>query len=125
MTLTVRNRTTIAINSSFDVILARMRVRQQARATGFGVREQACIALATSSLARALRWGEVNEGRVDVYRSDEEERASVHVICTGANDATCDFRSRAFTDAKWMVDKLTVEILPPDDVKITLVKWAR
>ena len=115
---------TITINSAFDVILARMRVRQQARATGFGVREQACIALATSSLARALRLGEANKGHVDIYRSDGEDRASVRVVCTGVNDEKCNFTSKAFTDARWMVDKLTVEILPPSGVKVTLVKWA-
>jgi hypothetical protein len=117
-------RTTIAINNAFDVVLARMRVRQQARATGFGVREQACIALATSSLVRALRLGEANEGRVDIYHTGGEERASVQVVCTGTNDAKCDFKSKAFADARWMVDKLTVEMLPPGGVTVTLVKWA-
>ncbi len=124
MNMIGENQTTIAISNTFDVILARMRVRQQARMTGLGVREQACIALATSSLARALKLGEVNEGRVDIYRSGKAERASVQVVCTGGNGTNCDLGARAFTNAGWMVDELTVEMLPPGGVKVTLVKWA-
>lgn len=114
---------TITIKSSFDVILARMQVRRSARETGLGIQDQACIALATSSLANALKLGEEGEGRIDIYCSGEGERTSVRVVCTGVNDADHDPRSKAFTDVRWMVDELTIETLSPNDVKITIVKW--
>ena len=116
---------TIEIKSTFDVILARMQVRQRARAMGLGIQDQACIALATSSLARALKLGEtVQESRIDIYCSGEGERSGVQVVCTVADGVRYDTGSKAFTDTKWMVDDLTVETLPSNDVEITLVKWA-
>jgi hypothetical protein len=116
----IDNRQSITIRSAFDVILARMRVRQQARAAGFGIQGQACIALATSLLARALRLGDANEGCIDIYHSVE---GNIRVVCTGANGSAYDPGSQAFVDTRWMVDELTVETLPTNDVKVTLVKW--
>ena len=45
---------TIAVRDEFDVVTVRMRVRELARALGFSLVDQARIALATSSSARAL-----------------------------------------------------------------------
>ena len=122
---TMNKNHTIAIKNTFDVILARMQVRQQARATGLGIQDQACIALATSSLARALKLGEtVTESRIDIYCSDEGERSGVQVVCTIVDGVNYDTGSKAFADTKWMVDDITVETLSSNDVEITLVKWA-
>jgi hypothetical protein len=115
---------TITIKNSFDIILARMRVRQWARTTGLGIQDQACIALATSSLAHALKLGEASEGCIDIYCSDEGERAGVRVVCTLANHAKTDFVSEAFSDTRWMVDDLIIETLPSNELEITLIKWA-
>jgi hypothetical protein len=115
---------TITIKNSFDIILARMRVRQWARTTGLGIQDQACIALATSSLAHALKLGEASEGRIDIYCSDEGERSGVRVVCTLANGARCDPVSEAFADTRWMVDDLIIETLPSNEIEITLIKWA-
>jgi anti-sigma regulatory factor (Ser/Thr protein kinase) len=112
------------IKNSFDIILARMRVRQWARTSGLGIQDQACIALATSSLAHALKLGETSEGRIDIYCSDERDRPGIQVVCTVVNDAKYDPVSKAFADTRWMVDDLTIEALPSNDVEITLVKWA-
>ncbi len=119
-----RNQT-IAINNSFDVTLARMQVRQRARAIGLGVQDQACIALATSSLAHALKLGEATEeSYIDIYSPDEGERLGVQVVCTVVNGAKCDPKAKIFADARWMVDELTIKTLPSNDVEVTLVKWA-
>ena len=107
-----------------DIVIARLRVRELARRTGLGIRDQACIALATSSLAYALRLGEPNEGHIDIYCSDRDERVGIQVVCTATAGAECDLASQAMADAGWMVDDLTVETLPPNDARITLVKWA-
>lgn len=119
-----RNQT-IAIRNTFDVVLARMQVRQRARAIGLGIQEQACIALATSSLANALKLGETKEeSYIDIYGPDEGERLGVQVVCTVTNGATCNPEAKVFTDTRWMVDKLTIETLPSNDIEVTLVKWA-
>ena len=57
---------TIKVKSMSDIVLARMRVRQMARTAGLGIRDQACIALATSSLAHALRLGGPDEDRIEI-----------------------------------------------------------
>jgi hypothetical protein len=116
---------TIIIKNSFDVTLARMQVRQRARAIGLGIQDQACIALATSSLAHALKLGEATEeSTIDIYSPDEGERLGVQVVCKVANGATQTPEARVFADTRWMVDELTVETLPPNDIEVTLVKWA-
>ncbi len=119
-----RNQT-IAIKNAFDVTLARMQVRQRAREIGLGIQEQASIALATSSLAHALKLGEaMEESTIDIYSPDEGERLGVQVVCTVANGAAWEPEAKVFADTRWMVDELTVETLPSNDIEVTLIKWA-
>ena len=114
---------TIVVRTEFDVFMARMQVRKLARATGFDITSQARIALATSSLARALRLGEIHQGQVSIDCLSEGKRTGVQVVCIAANGANSDLASRTFTDTRWLVDKLTVEELPSNDLKVTVIKW--
>jgi hypothetical protein len=114
---------TIAVETEFDVFMARMQVRKLARAVGFDITNQARVALATSSLARALRLGEIYQGRVSIDCLGENDRAGVRIACTAVNGADFEIGSRAFTDVKWLVDELTIEELPSNDLQVTLVKW--
>jgi len=114
---------TIAVRTEFDVFTARMQVRKLAQAIGFDITDQARIALATSSLARALRLGETHQGHVNVDCLGEEGRTGMRVVCTAVNGAGSDLASRTFTDTRWLVDNLTVEELPPNDLQVTVVKW--
>ena len=107
----------------FDVFMARMQVRKLARAIGFDITNQARVALATSSLARVLRLGETYQGQVIVDCLGGGERSGMRVVCTAHTSADFEIGSRAFTDVKWLVDELTVEELPPNDLQVTLVKW--
>lgn len=121
----MRKRQTVTIRNSFDIIVARMQVRQQARALGLSIQEQACIALATSSLAQALKLGDSKEGHIEIHRSDAEEKASLRVVCTVINDnADKETMATAFTDVRWMVDDLTIEAIDDSQVKVTIFKWA-
>jgi hypothetical protein len=120
----MQKKQSITIKKPFDVILARMRVRECARAIGLGMRDQACIALATSSAAKALKLGETGQGYIDVYCSDDEERAGVQVICTMTTGAVGSWESKALANVRWMVEELAVETLPSNEVRATLVKWA-
>lgn len=115
---------TITVETEFDVFMARMQVRKLARAVGFDITNQARVALATSSLARALRLGELHQGQVVIDRLSEEGRAGLRVACTTVNDADLEVGARTFTDVKWLVDELTVEKLPSNDLEVTLIKWA-
>jgi len=114
---------TIAIQSEFDVFMARMQVRKLARSTGFDITSQARIALATSSLARALRLGETHQGQVSVDCLTEGQRLGIRVICVAVDGVNSDVASRTLTDTKWLVDELIIEELPSNDLKVTVVKW--
>ncbi|RLC67680.1 MAG: hypothetical protein DRI48_01670 [Chloroflexi bacterium] len=114
---------TIAIQSEFDVFMARMQVRKLSRAMGFDITSQARIALATSSLARALGLGDTNHGQVIIDRLGEEECPGVRVICTMNDGGEIDLTSQTFADTRWLVDDLIVEKLPPDGLQVTVIKW--
>jgi hypothetical protein len=116
---------TITVQTEFDVFMARMQVRKMARAIGFDITSQARVALATSSLARALRLGETYQGQVaiDCLGKGDQDRSGMRVACTAVNAASFEIGARAFTDVKWLVDELIVEEVPPDDLQVTLVKW--
>ena len=113
----------VEIQTDFDIITARMKVRKLARAIGFKTVDQACISLATSSLAQALGLGEEHQGQIAMGCLGGEERTGVQVVCIKTDAATHDLSPRAFDDMRWMVDELTVQTLSPTDVQVTLVKW--
>ena len=114
---------TLKVQTDFDIITAQMRVRKLAQTIGLNTVDQACISLATSSLAQALGLGEKHQGQIVMDCLNEEEHTGVRVVCTKADAATRDLSPRAFDDMRWMVDELTVEALPSNDVQVTLVKW--
>ena len=114
---------TIAVRTEFDVFVARMQVRKLAQAIGFDITSQARIALATSSVARVLRLGEVYQGEVHIDRVGEAGRRGVRVTCTAINGADNALSPRTFTDTRWLIDDLTVGRMPSNAVKVTVVKW--
>lgn len=114
---------TITVQTDFDIIKARMKVRKLARAMGLKTVDQACISMATSSLAQTLGLGEAQQGRIAMDCLGGGEHTGVRVVCTKADAATHDLSPKAFDDMRWMVDELTVETLPPNDLQVTLVKW--
>lgn len=117
---------TIQIRSGVDVISARMRVREVARAAGLSTADQARISLATSSLANLLELGARYSGEIVLDREGGNGAMRVHVVCL----ANCAIRLRgqqslspgAFKDIRWMVDDLTVEQLASNDLRVTLTK---
>jgi anti-sigma regulatory factor (Ser/Thr protein kinase) len=113
----------LTVQTDFDIITARMKVRKLARAMGLKTVDQACISMATSSLAQALGLGEAHQGQIVMECWDKGERTGLRVVCTKADALERDFSPSTFDDMKWMVDELTVETLPPGDVQVTLVKW--
>ena len=65
---------TIVVQTKLDVHTARMQVRRRAREMGFDVTNQARVALATSSLALALRLGETEQDQVVIDCLNSNER---------------------------------------------------
>ena len=114
---------TISVQTEFDVFMARMQVRKLARAIGFDITNQARVALATSSLARALRLGETHKGQVVIDCLSDGKHFGLQVACTALSGANFEVGSRVFTDVRWLVDDLVVKELPTNDLQVTLVKW--
>jgi serine/threonine-protein kinase RsbT len=116
---------TIAVREEFDIITARMRARELARALGFNLVDQARIALATSSSARALGVDGTPRNQITITLGylGGGERSGVQVVCIKANTALGDLSPGAFSSTRRMVDELAIEALPPSDVQITLIKW--
>lgn len=114
---------TINVQSGSDIITARMKVRQLARARGFGITEQARISLAASSLASSLGLGTKNPGQIIVDCLNQENAIGLRVICIAFNRGDCNHAAEELKSAGWMVDELTVETLPSNDVQITAIQW--
>jgi serine/threonine-protein kinase RsbT len=113
---------TLIIRGEYDIITARLLVRRLARAKGFDIADQARIALASSSLAYSLGLG-MRQGQVTIDSLNDGARTGVRVVCTEAGGATRDLAPEALDSVRFMVDELTIETLPGDDLQITLVKW--
>jgi hypothetical protein len=111
----------MTVDTEFDLFWVQMQVRKLARAVGFDLTHQARVALATSSLARTLRLGETQPGRVTIDRLGGVERWGVRVACRSPNNVSFEVGSQAFRDVKWLVDDLIVEQLSPDGLQVTLV----
>ncbi len=111
---------TIPVQSEFDVFMARMQAREMAREIGFDAMNQARIALATSSLACALRLGEMQQGQVTLNCLERAGDWGMRVDCTTASGVNGRAEPWAFADLKWLVDELVVKELPSNNVQVTL-----
>jgi anti-sigma regulatory factor (Ser/Thr protein kinase) len=114
----------LTIKSKSDIIFARSRVRNLAREQGFNTMDQARISLATSSLANALGMGEKLQDQIIIGCLDGGARSTgLRVICIKTGGAPDNGEPRAFGDVGLMVDEITVEELPSNDLKVTVIKW--
>jgi hypothetical protein len=114
---------TLPVRNELDIIVARLQARRLARAKGFGIADQARIALASSSLAYALGLG-VHQGQITIDCLSDGARTGVRVVCTKTAGATNDLLLLgALDEMRFMVDELAVETLPGNDLQVALVKW--
>jgi hypothetical protein len=116
---------TIVVQQDFDVITARSRVRDLARHIGMSTADQARISLATSSIARALRLGQPHQGQIVIDKLNGSERLGVRVVCTMENSANGGSQPYTFTEARSMVDTLTVDTPLANEIQITLIQWLK
>jgi hypothetical protein len=115
---------TITVRGEPDIIIARLLVRRLARARGFDIADQARISLAASSLAYTLGLEGVHRGQITIECLSDGARTGIRVVYTQADGAMRDLNPEALDDVRLMVDELSVERLPGDDLQITLLKWS-
>ena len=114
----------IDISDVLDVMAARAKVREIARLKGLGITEQARIALAASSTADLLGLGTTRRGQIIIEDLEEGNRIGVRVICIAPPDAQRAFTPKETDITKMLVDDLTIQGLPSDEISVTLVQWA-
>lgn len=113
----------ITVQSKFDIVEARMRVRTLARGAGFDLFDQARISLATSTLAIVLEMEHGSQGQIVMERLETAGRTGVRVVCTNPHTLLHGFASGVLDDTRRMVDELLVEHTSTEGVKVTLIKW--
>ena len=119
------NGQTIRVRDEQDIITARMLVRELARARGLSVRDQACISLATSSLAQIL-FAKIREGKIIMEGvKDGGGFMGVRVVCSRVYDGADDrVTPGMFGETRQMVDELTIErSLSPREIRVSVTRW--
>ena len=120
MTWTMHKSQTIPVHTEFDVFTARMQARKMAREIGFDTTNQARVAIATLSLARALRLGETQQGQVTLNCLEKVGDLGIRVDCTTVNSVDGRAEPWTFGDLEWLVDELVVKELPSNNLQVTL-----
>ncbi len=118
---------TLPVTGELDIIAVRMEVRNLARTIGFNVTDQACISLATSSLAHFLDLGGKYTGTISFGHSNNSERSGLLVVCViHCDDNGLDpsnLSSKRLEKVRWMVDEMDLQSLPSNNIQVTLVKY--
>ncbi len=117
------NGQTVKVSNDQDIITARMLVRELARIRGLSVRDQACISMATSSLAQILHMG-VSGGKIVMESFMQEGRIGIRVVCSSVNGNADDLAPALSGETRRMVDVLTVERLASNEIQVKMVKWS-
>lgn len=111
------------VNSSFDMVTARLQVRELARKIGFDLRDQASIALAIWSIASTLGLGSICPGQIIFEKVQQDEKHNgVRVTCVISREHNIHFQKSSFNDAHWIVDELDISD-SPGCVEIKAIKW--
>jgi serine/threonine-protein kinase RsbT len=114
---------TIEILSEFDIVTARMRVRDAARAIGFGIVDQARMSVAISSLAHILELSSTHPGCITVEQANHGFLPGLRVVCTTADREIVDLSPAVIQDLEWLVDDWTIERLPSNGIQAIVIKW--
>jgi serine/threonine-protein kinase RsbT len=128
----------VPITNEQDIVVARQRARETAKALGFGMVDQSRIATAVSELARnVVRYA--TEGRGDAYiRRLNGSHIGIEVIVSddGPGIENVDQALRdGFTSgvgmgmglpgARRLMDELTIDSVPGRGTVVTVRKWRR
>ncbi len=115
----MRKSQTIPVHTEFDVLTMWMQAYKMAHKIGFDATGQARVAMATTSLARALSLGETRPGQVTIKSLGEIDYWGIRVDCTTAK-VDLEAKSQMFVDLKKLVNRLVVKELPSNNLQVTL-----
>ena len=112
----------LTVESDMDIVVTRMRVREMARRAGLSLTEQASISLAVSYLANALGMGPAKKGQVTINCLEDNDPKSVQIICMIEKVLKEEELNGIEEHARWLVDELNIESIPPWFVRVTATK---
>lgn len=118
------NALVLPIGDRFDIVSARVALRQLAERQGLGLLQQLGISLATWSLMNTLELAKPYQGQITAECLDQGDRQALRVTCTRQSTNGHQIAEKEFDDMRWLVDGLTVEMPLPGTVRVTIIKWA-
>lgn len=116
--------TRVNLTGDLDIVLARQRARENARALGFGLTDQTRFATAVSEVARqALAYQE--NGSISFAMVRAGARQGLECTCFGCappQDASAAMQE-AFDGAKRLVDSFAVQPIDGGEIVIVMRQW--
>ena len=115
------------IRNEIDIISTRMAVREFARRYGFNSRDQACISLASSSLASSLGLGKESafvglEILIEYFESGQKK--GMRVVCTKQRAEPNDWAAIArLKNSYSLVDDIQTKPVSQSGIEVTVTKW--
>ena len=124
----------VLINNDLDIIVARLRAREVARALGFGTIDQARISLAAGELARLLAQNVDQQGEIVISGVNTKGHMGIQVISVNPKSAAQasasteqqeggDKADKTLSNVLGLVDEGVVENQGERGTRITLMKW--
>ncbi len=113
----------ITIHDSYDIVTARMKVREAARSCGLSLVDQARISMATSSFAYLMMPDDRSkiEGTIFVEYLRAETRIGLKVICEWKGVKN---HKDSYGSEQWMVDEVSTRQIEGNVIEVSLTKWS-
>ena len=112
----------ISVQSLFDAIVARKRVRELAQSMGFNLAEQASVSLAAWSLLGHLGIGSTCQGEIAADPINDGPNKGMRITCTtekNANSNTSDIRKKMCL----FVNELKIDVESANQINVSFVMW--
>lgn len=109
------------IRNDIDIISTRMAVREFARRYGFSSKDQACISLASSSLASSLGLGGVE---ILIECLENGQKKGMQVVCTKRCAEASDWAAVGrLKNSYLLVDDIQMKPVSQNGIEVTITKW--
>lgn len=133
----MNNRSSVNINTEWDIVAARQLGRNEARKSGFGTVDQARITTAISELARNI-YLYAGKGEIEIERVDVNGMSGVTIIASDSGPGIPDVRKvmedgfstsgglgAGMPGVKRLMDEFKIETEKGKGTTITATKWLR
>lgn len=124
----------ISINNDFDIVTARMQVRDIIKQMGFSPADQSRVSLAASELARIISWRRTQQGEISLSLAHKNGHQGIQLVCLVDREyiphgevshrmSEASAPQRSLSGARQLVDENHIEVLDAQRARVTLMKW--